>query len=85
VGALHGLAGSSHLLGVLPALALPSNAAAGAYLAGYGIGSIAAMGAFAVAVGGVADRFGDGGRTWRRLLGAAGTAAIAVGVFWIVA
>lgn len=86
VGALHGLAGSSHVLGVLPALALPDNAAAAAYLAGYGIGSIAAMGAFAVAVGGFADRLGgSGGTAWRRLLGVAGSAAIAVGIFWMVA
>src|SRR4029450_9914430 len=32
VGTLHGLAASSHLLGILPALALPSTRAAGAYL-----------------------------------------------------
>ena len=32
VGTLHGLAGSSHLLGILPALALPSDGAAVAYL-----------------------------------------------------
>jgi hypothetical protein len=84
VGALHGLAGSSHLLGVLPALALPSNAAAVTYLAGYGIGSIAAMAGFALAVGGFTDRLGGSGAGLRRLLGAAGTVAIAVGVFWIV-
>ncbi|HMB69861.1 MAG TPA: High-affinity nickel transporter [bacterium] len=84
VGALHGLAGSSHLLGVLPALALPTNAAAVAYLAGYGIGSIAAMGGFALAVGRFAHRLGGDGTGLRRLLGAAGTAAIAVGAFWIV-
>jgi hypothetical protein len=85
VGALHGLAGSSHLLGVLPALALPTHAAAAAYLVGYGLGSIAAMGAFAVAVGGFADRLGGSdGVAWRRLLGAAGGAAIAVGIVWIV-
>lgn len=85
VGALHGLAGSSHLLGVIPALALPSNAAAAAYLAGYGLGSIAAMGTFAVAVGSFADRIGGtDGRTFRRLLGTAGSVAIVVGLVWIV-
>jgi ABC-type nickel/cobalt efflux system permease component RcnA len=56
VGTLHGLAGSSHLLGILPALALPSNLMAGAYLLLFGTGSIAAMGAFASLVGWTATR-----------------------------
>ena len=36
VGTLHGLAGSSHLLGILPALAMPSDLAAGIYLLLFG-------------------------------------------------
>jgi hypothetical protein len=38
MGVLHGLAGSSHFLGVLPALALPTRAAALAYIAAFGAG-----------------------------------------------
>ncbi|MBF8297934.1 MAG: hypothetical protein HW395_591, partial [candidate division NC10 bacterium] len=37
----HGLAGSSHLFGVLPALAFPSRQASMLYLAGFGLGAIA--------------------------------------------
>ena len=54
VGTLHGAAGSAHLLGILPALALPSDLAAGAYLLLFGTGSVAAMGAFASLVGWIA-------------------------------
>ena len=44
VGTLHGLAGSSHLLGIVPALALPSDARGGRLSALFGMGSVAAMG-----------------------------------------
>ena len=42
LGLLHGLAGASHLLAVIPALALPPHAAVG-YLVAYLLGSIASM------------------------------------------
>jgi len=45
VGILHGVAGSSHVFGVLPALALPPVSAA-LWLAGFGLGTIAGMGGF---------------------------------------
>src|SRR5690349_17576193 len=38
IGMLHGLAGSSHLLGVLPSLALPTTGQAIAYLVAFGVG-----------------------------------------------
>jgi hypothetical protein len=85
VGTLHGLAGSSHLLGVLPALALPSDGIASAYLLCFGTGSVAAMGAFASFVGWIAGRPGArGADAQRMLLGACSTVAILVGGFWIV-
>ena len=56
VGTLHGIAGSSHLLGIVPALALPSDGAAAAYLVCFCIGSVAAMGAFASFVGWIRDQ-----------------------------
>ncbi len=84
VGVLHGLAGTSHLLGVLPALLLPTRAAAAAYVLGFGLGSIAAMTAFAAALGLVARRFDRAGtRAFRGLLLGSCVAAITVGVFWI--
>ena len=47
MGTMHGLAGSSHLFGVLPSLLFASRIDAGLYLAGFGLGAIAAMTAFA--------------------------------------
>jgi cytochrome c biogenesis protein CcdA len=85
VGALHGLAGSSHILGVLPALAFSASIDAVTYLGGYGIGSIAAMAVYALGVGGASERLGDkADKAYRRLVSAAGLAAIVVGVFWLV-
>ena len=51
VGTLHGLAGSSHILGVLPALMLPTFTDAAAYLAAFGAGTIVSMVSFSAVVG----------------------------------
>ena len=50
MGVLHGIAGSSHFFGVLPALALPTTTAAVLYIAAFGVGTVAAMTMFAAAV-----------------------------------
>ena len=84
VGTLHGTAGSAHLLGVLPALALPSDVAAGAYLFLFGIASVAAMGTFAMLVGRFAMRPGLGGpRAQGALLGISSVIAVVVGGYWL--
>ena len=84
VGTVHGLAGSSHLLGVVPALALPSNMAAAVYLILFGIGSIAAMGAFSSLIGWIASRSGaNHARTQSTLLALFSGIAIAVGGVWL--
>lgn len=44
-GILHGCSGSGHLLGVLPALAMPSGSCAAAYLGMFGVGASARAGA----------------------------------------
>lgn len=85
VGTLHGFAGSSHLLGIVPALALPSDALAGAYLLCFGIGSVAAMGTFASSVAWIAGRpIAGGAGAQRALLGLSSVIATAVGGFWIL-
>jgi hypothetical protein len=84
-GVLHGLAGSSHILGILPALALPTREAAVAYLVAYGAGNVSAMTAFSSAIGFVAARAEGGGlRIYRGLLATCSVAAIAVGTLWLV-
>jgi sulfite exporter TauE/SafE len=84
IGALHGLAGSSHLLGLFPALALPSQAASLAYVGGFSVGTVAAMVAFSSTIGLLAAWLtARGEHTYRALLGTASAAAIGVGIFWL--
>lgn len=85
IGTLHGLAGSSHLLGILPALALPSAAASLAYVAAFGLGSIAAMVAFSSALGLFALRLTAGGRgAYQVLLATFSAVSILVGGWWLL-
>jgi hypothetical protein len=84
VGVLHGLAGSSHFLGVLPALALPGLAASIGYLGGFGIGTIFAMSGFATLIGLIAARSRHHGPIAARwLLSACSTTALIVGIAWL--
>lgn len=85
MGTFHGLAGSSHLFGVLPALALPTRQASILYLAGFGVGAIAGMTAFAAAMGLLSHRLGRRHpRSYGGLLYASSAAALVVGGFWLV-
>jgi len=85
LGLLHGFAGTTHLFGLIPALALPTHLAA-VYLCGYGSGNLLAMGGFAWLVGWAGARLSDWGVPAYRLgLGVASAGAIAVGAVWLVA
>ncbi len=85
IGILHGLAGSSHFLGVLPVLALPTAGQAAAYLIAFGVGTVASMALFALAVGQMATRLAiSGERAYRQLMIVCSTAAMAVGLVWLV-
>lgn len=85
VGTLHGFAGSSHVLGVLPALAFPTHAQAAAYVGSFAVGSVLGMSVFAWSVGWAAGRMQLGGRVaYRRFLGTCSAAAIVVGAAWLV-
>jgi hypothetical protein len=84
-GILHGLAGSSHLFGVLPALALPTRGAAITYLVSYGLGTVLAMTLFSSVIGLIAAQarsVGEG--LYRGLLYGCATLAILVGGFWLL-
>ncbi len=85
VGILHGLAGSAHFLGVLPALALPTRSEAVTYVVFFGVGTVLAMTGFAAGIGAVARRSAARGtRLYRVLLAALGAAAIVVGFVWLL-
>lgn len=83
VGALHGLAGASHMVGVLPSLLIPARAEAAAYVVSFGLGSIAAMTLFAWVMGLVADRFRRSQRAYQGMLVGCCSVAILVGCFWV--
>mmetsp|Transcript_30854 Transcript_30854/g.98512 ORF Transcript_30854/g.98512 Transcript_30854/m.98512 type:complete len:104 (+) Transcript_30854:2-313(+) len=82
VGILHGAAGTGHLFGVLPSLALPP-AGAAIYLFSYLASAVLSMAAFGYAIGTLA-RHGSrvGVRLYHVTYGAA-FLAIGVGLFWI--
>ena len=80
MGAIHGLAGSSHVFGVLPALAFSLASDSILYLAGFGVGAIAGMSAFAAGVGLASIRLGQ----FRGLLYASSAAALVIGGVWLI-
>ena len=84
LGVLHGIAGTSHFVGVLPALALPTRAASMTYIAAFGIGTVVAMTAFAAVIGGAARRSRMHDSMHRMLLTIAALLALVVGGIWLV-
>jgi hypothetical protein len=83
-GVLHGVAGSSHFLGVIPALALPTRAAAVTYIAAFGAGTVAAMTIFAAVVCRAAVHTPQHHHAHRMLLAGAAVLAIIVGGVWLM-
>jgi hypothetical protein len=84
VGTLHGVAGTSHLLGVLPALAFPHWVQTVGYLGAFGVGTIVAMSAFSMAIGWLGKvGSASGASSCRWVLMAASCAALAVGGIWL--
>ena len=84
LGVLHGIAGSSHFFGVIPALALPTRVAALSYIAAFGAGTVIAMTVFAAAAGVVGARTAHGATAHRLMLLTAALVAIVVGGVWLV-
>jgi ABC-type nickel/cobalt efflux system permease component RcnA len=86
IGTIHGIAGVSHLIAILPTLALPSRTDSVMYLSGFGAGTIIAMIAYAFTLGVIAKKTDDTGSQkisiFLRIFG--GAIAIFVGVYWIL-
>src|SRR4029453_5843253 len=81
VGTLHGLAGTAHLVGILPSLALPTAGETAGYLAAFALGTLGAMTSFAVAMGWLS---GGGRGFFRWALGGASALCPLTGVAWIL-
>jgi len=78
VGTLHGAAGSSHLIAILPATALALPAAT-SYLVGYALGGLGTMATFAALLS-----IPPVARHRRSLVRVSGCVALALGVAWLV-
>lgn len=84
VGILHGLAGGSHLFGVIPALALPSIGLSATWLVLFGVGTVVAMmtftGILGIVIDGMAQRVD---KLHRIALGSCSAVAIGMGIWWL--
>ena len=80
LGLLHGIAGGSHFLGILPALALPL-ASACFYLISYLIGSLISMNLFTCLISFTTLNVGQ--KFIKRLICVAGGISFSMGLFWI--
>jgi hypothetical protein len=85
VGTLHGLAGTAHLLAVLPSLALPRWQHVAGYLSAFAVGTVAAMALFASVLGFLAPgRTERGLRVHRWALAGASVLCALTGAAWIL-
>jgi len=85
IGIIHGLAGVSHLIGILPSLALPTKLDSVSYILGFGTGTVFTMVIYSSIMGLVTARV-ESRNQKRLLLGirlAGSSAAVLVGIFWI--
>ncbi|WP_320677235.1 hydantoin utilization protein A [Prochlorococcus sp. MIT 1300] len=80
LGVLHGLAGASHLLAVIPALALPAFGAV-LYMTAFLFGSVAAMGAFVLVISNATVYAGR--RRFPVIIGLTGGLSVVTGFFWL--
>jgi len=80
LGLLHGIAGGSHFLAVLPALALPLTSAC-LYLISYLIGSLISMNLFTCLIS--FTTFKASQKFIKRLIAIAGGLSFSLGLFWI--
>lgn len=83
IGIIHGLAGSSHFFGVLPALAMPSQTEAVIYLSAFSAGTVLSMTIFASLVGILTQRFSFSKKYYKRILAGFCISAITAGCFWL--
>ena len=84
-GILHGCSGSGHLLGVMPALTMPSWRIATTYLVAFGLGTMIAMSIFTGIVGELSSRMStalDDPRTPGRLALGSSVFALLMGSLW---
>ena len=85
VGTVHGLAGGSHILNVLPATVFSTTTQSISYLCAYGIGTILAMIAFSYTLAWVTRGVHRESRGYRFMASAISSFAILLGAYWMFA
>ena len=85
MGLVHGLAGSSAAVALVPVTLMDRPLAGVLYLVSFGLGTIVAMGGFAIAAAGAMRGAGARSVAWAKRMGAvSGVGAMTVGVWWTV-
>lgn len=85
-GVFNGISGTGHVLGVMPALAMPNWLVAGAYLGSFGVGTFVAMAIFTGIAGELSSRMGtqlDNPSAPANLAMGASVVALVMGAVWI--
>ncbi|OIP57029.1 MAG: hypothetical protein AUK34_10400 [Ignavibacteria bacterium CG2_30_36_16] len=84
VGIMHGLAGTSHIFGILPALAFNSQTDAALYLLFFGIGTIFSMVLFSSFLGFLSQKIElRGTEIYKKMLIGFSSVSLVIGVYWI--
>jgi sulfite exporter TauE/SafE len=84
VGIMHGFAGTSHIFGILPALAFSSRPEAVLYLVFFGIGTVVSMVLFATFIGYLSKKLEVKGTIIiQRMLATFSSAAVFIGFYWV--
>ncbi|HEU4763511.1 MAG TPA: hypothetical protein VFS28_02590, partial [Gemmatimonadales bacterium] len=85
VGMLHGLAGTTGVVALVPVTLIASRLVGFGYLVAFGVGVTAGMTVFAFIAAAAMRTAAERSLLWgRRLAGVVGVAGIAVGVWWVV-
>lgn len=85
IGLIHGLAGVSHLLGILPTLAFPTVFDSAMYLTGFGVGTIVAMVVFSFLLGFISHQSSERFKPiiFKTIQFVGASASLLVGAYWI--
>lgn len=84
IGIIHGLAGVSHIISILPTLALPTRFDAYLYLSGFALGTIISMVAYSLLLGLITHKIAaPKPLLFKRIYAVGGIFAIVVGIYWI--
>ncbi len=85
IGTLHGFAGVSHFILLIPTLSFQTNSQSALYISGFAIGTIMAMSSFAFVAGFIAKKteISHNAQLFKTTRIIAGLFALAIGIYWL--